>query len=445
MLPMWDGLRHTGEVAGLQGGNPTATAFAGNASRFRKGFNFVHQPGAMSTITGGTVSTLLLDLRTIYAVAAVTSLILGCMQLCAFATGRFERWPLWWGLSSLLIGFGILLTTLRGMIPDIASIGLANTLTWAGYLLVLVSVRSFGGLRPMPILYVTAVGGASLLLLLWLEPEGFSKRAALLSLLLACCDLAVAREGAALAKREKLRSAWILVGLFLPTTVLFFARSVLAITGHLGTELFPTTSVPLQGMAVGAAALLIMRSNALMLLATERSRNQFVALAQHDALTGAMNRNGLQHAVTGLIGRRRQPRRVALLLIDIDHFKVLNDTHGHAAGDEVLRLFADVARSELRGDDIVARQGGDEFAVVLPGLGLPDAMRVADRLRQAFMTAVADRPGLVRAPTLSIGVTEGDAAAQTLDALLREADEALYRSKRTGRDRALPRLDALAV
>lgn len=388
---------------------------------------------------------MLLDLRTIYAVAAATSIILGCMQLGALATGRFERWPLWWGLSSLLIGFGMMLTVFRGAIPDVASIGLANTLTWAGYLLVLVSVRSFGGLRPMPVLYVTAVAGASLLLLLWIEPEGFPKRAALVSLLLACCDIAVVREGVGLARREKLRSAWILVAFFLPTAALFMARSILAITGQLGTELFPPGPVPLQWTSVGAAALLIIRSNALMLLATERSSNQLVALAQHDALTGAMNRNGLERAVSGLIGRPRRPRRVALLLIDIDHFKALNDTHGHAAGDEILRLFAEVARGELRSNDIVARQGGDEFAIVLPDIELAEAMRVAERLRSAFMTALADRPGIARSPTLSIGVTEGDAAAQTLDALLREADEALYRSKRTGRDRVLPRLDALAV
>ncbi|PZN99270.1 MAG: GGDEF domain-containing protein [Hyphomicrobiales bacterium] len=387
---------------------------------------------------------MLLDLRTIYAVAAATSIILGCMQLCALATGRFERWPLWWGLSSLLIGFGMMLTVFRGVIPDAASIVLANTLTWAGYLLVLVSVRSFGGLRNRPGFYVAAVAGASFLLMLWIEPEGFAKRAALVSLLLGCCDIAVVREGVGLARREKLRSAWILVALFLPTAGLFLTRAVFAITGELGTELFPPGQVPLQWAAVGAAGLLVIRSNALMLLATERSRNQLVALARHDNLTGAMNRGGLEGAVAGLVGRQRRPRRVALLLIDIDHFKALNDTHGHAAGDEILKLFANVARQQLRSDDILARQGGDEFAVVLPGLGLSEAMRVAERLRVAFTTALPQRPGLDQPPTLSIGVTEGDAASQTLDALLRDADEALYRSKRMGRNRVQPRLDALA-
>jgi diguanylate cyclase (GGDEF)-like protein len=382
-----------------------------------------------------------LDLRTIYAVAAATSIILGLLQLSAFATGRFGRWPLWWGLSSLLIGTGIVLVVLRGTLPDLISMGLANTIAWAGYLLVLVSVRSFAGLQTKLSHYLAAVIAPMILLVAWIEPGGFSRRAALVALLWACCDAAVSREGFRLATRGGLRSAWILVALFLPTSLLFLVRAVLALLGHFGDELFPPTPVALHWTAVGASALVLARGNALLLLAAERSAGQLAALAQHDPLTGAKNRSGLERAVATLAQGGEQPRRAALLLIDIDHFKTLNDTHGHAVGDAILRLFADVARSQLREGDVIARHGGDEFVVMLPGLGLQEGVRVAERLRQAFASALAIRADLPGTPTLSIGVTEGDASEQRLDQLLKDADGALYRSKRLGRDRVQTRQD----
>lgn len=385
-----------------------------------------------------------LDLRTIYAVAAATSIILGLLQLSAFATGRFGRWPLWWGLSSLLIGTGVVLVVLRGTLPDAITMGLANTLAWAGYLLVLVSVRSFAGLRTKLSHYLVAVIAPMILLVAWIEPGGFARRAALVALLWACCDAAVTREGVRLAIRGRLRSAWILVALYLPTSILFLVRAVLAWNGHFGEELFPPDPVPMHWTAVAGAALVLARGNALLMLAAERSEGQLARLAQHDPLTGAKNRSGLERAVAALARAANRPRRAALLLIDIDHFKTLNDTHGHAAGDEILRLFADVARGQLREGDVIARHGGDEFVVMLPGLGLQEGVRVAERLRQAFAQALAARPDLPAAPTLSIGVSEGDAASQPLGLLLEDADSALYRSKRLGRDRVQARQEQRA-
>lgn len=387
---------------------------------------------------------MLLDLRTIYLAGALTCVILGFVQLSAYATGRFERWPLWWGLSNILIGLGLIGVGLRGSIPDIISIPLANTVSWTGYLLILFGVRSFAG-RPARLpLYLLAIAAAATLLFLWNEPEGFARRVVLVAVLVMACDVLLVREGLLLWWRERLVSGAILATLFAPTAVLFAIRGYLAATGQLGTEMFPTDNTS-QWLTATGTAFLLLRGSALLLLAAERSRNQLVTIAQHDPLTGAMNRSGLERAMTQIAADAgKRPGRLTLLLVDIDHFKSLNDTHGHAAGDRILQLFAEAARSELRASDILARHGGDEFVALLPHMSAKDAVRVANRIRAAFARALADWDGApLRQPTLSIGVAEGNAAGGELETLLQHADEALYRSKRLGRDRVQVQIRAL--
>lgn len=389
---------------------------------------------------------MLLDLRTIYLAGAITCLIIGFVQLSAYATGRFERWPLWWGLSNLLIGIGLIGVGLRDIIPDIVSIPLANTVSWIGYLLVLFGVRSFAG-RPARLpLYVLAVAAAAVPLFLWNEPGGFVRRIVLVSALVMACDALLVREGLLLWRREKLVAGTILAALFAPTVVLFALRAWLAMTGQLGSELFPAEGAD-PWLAVTGTAFLLLRSGALLLLAAERSRNTLVSIAQHDPLTGAMNRSGLERAMAQLADDAgKRPGPLALLLIDIDHFKTFNDSHGHAAGDRILELFAEAARSELRANDILARHGGDEFVIVLPHMSATEAARVANRIRSAFGRVLSDWGGVpIQQPTLSIGVAEGNAASSELETLLQHADEALYRSKRLGRDRVQVQIRALVT
>ncbi len=386
----------------------------------------------------------MLDLRTIYLAGALTCVILGFVQLAAYATGRFERWPLWWGLSNILVGLGLIGVGLRDIIPDIVSIPLANTVSWIGYLLILFGVRSFAGRPARPLLYLAAIAAAAIPLFLWNEPEGFAKRVVLVAVLVMACDLLLVREGLLLWRRERLASGAILAALFAPTVVLFAIRGYLAATGQLGTEMFPTDNTS-QWLTATGTAFLLLRGSALLLLAAERSRNRLVTIAQHDPLTGALNRSGLERAMIQIAeDAGKRPGRLTLLLIDIDHFKSLNDTHGHAAGDRILQLFAEAARSELRASDVLARHGGDEFVALLPHMPTKDAVRVANRIRSAFGRALADWDGVATQPTLSIGVAEGDAASDELEALLEQADEALYRSKRLGRDRVQVQMRALA-
>jgi len=158
-------------------------------------------------------------------------------------------------------------------------------------------------------------------------------------------------------------------------------------------------------------------------------------LAQHDELTGVYNRRYLMDA---LVRERSRAERLAapfsVCLLDIDHFKAINDTHGHAAGDAVLRHLPDVAAVGLRGFDVFGRLGGEEFLLVLPGTDLAGALIVAERVRAAV--DAASFPGVPAGTRVSVtlGVAQG-ARGEEGSLLLARADRALYAGKAAGRNR----------
>jgi diguanylate cyclase (GGDEF)-like protein len=384
---------------------------------------------------------VILDLRTIFISGAVTCYIIGTTLLLAFATGRFTRWPAWWGISSLCIGTGLLCGALRDRIPDIISIEFGNTINIAGALLLLFGVRSFAGKSSSWGLFAAVLAATWMALAAMPGEDGFVGRVVVTSVVLACCDGAIVREGALLARRERLRSGWILAGFFAPTVLIYAVRAISVVADGSQKTLFPPEA-PVQSWAAACGiGFVVLRGNALFLLVAERSNDTLATLARRDPLTGLLNRSGLQDALAAM-ARSDAPgaRRASLFVADVDHFKTVNDGAGHAAGDEVLLLFAEVARKVLRAHDIVARQGGDEFVVVLPGLGASEAMAVAERLRKAFRDATASRAQWPVQPTLSIGLTEAEIGSRSVTELLEEADAALYRAKKLGRDRVQAQL-----
>ncbi|MDE0803872.1 MAG: diguanylate cyclase [Acidimicrobiales bacterium] len=158
-------------------------------------------------------------------------------------------------------------------------------------------------------------------------------------------------------------------------------------------------------------------------------------LAMHDSLTGLPNRAAIVEHLTGAIARRRRPREVSggVLFCDLDGFKAVNDTHGHAAGDRVLVVVADRIRSACRTGDRVGRFGGDEFLVVLENLDQPtEIARIADRVIQAMTVPIliGDRPFTVG---LSVGIAVSDGGDDDATAVIDRADAALYDAKRAGR------------
>lgn len=160
------------------------------------------------------------------------------------------------------------------------------------------------------------------------------------------------------------------------------------------------------------------------------------ALARVDMLTGLANRRAFDEAAQHEIQRAiRYGTPLALVLVDLDFFKVINDTHGHHVGDQVLVNFARILTASVRGVDLAGRWGGEEFIILMPGAELGEAVLVAERMRLTVAGAPTKVDGATCGYTASFGVAEFSARAPTLDALLGRADTALYRAKDKGRNR----------
>ncbi|MGM0594409.1 MAG: diguanylate cyclase domain-containing protein, partial [Pseudomonadota bacterium] len=182
----------------------------------------------------------------------------------------------------------------------------------------------------------------------------------------------------------------------------------------------------------GGIALALLLS--LMLWEILRDRRAIRHLALHDSLTGLPNRRLFDERLHyTLTQSQRQRGRFALLYIDLDNLKPVNDTHGHKAGDTLLRAIATRLHNGLRKGDTVARIGGDEFIVILPGAGtLREAEKMANHLLAAISTPY-EHKGLTIEPNASIGIALYPESADNAEALLRAADEAMYQAKSQGK------------
>jgi diguanylate cyclase (GGDEF)-like protein len=193
-------------------------------------------------------------------------------------------------------------------------------------------------------------------------------------------------------------------------------------------------------VAIGACTLVIALLTT-MLIFTRQHRRQLAALANQDALTGLPNRRRTAELASEALTRARaNGSALTAAVIDLDHFKLINDRCGHAGGDLVLREFSRVARDELRVTDPVGRWGGEDFLVVMPDTTLDVALSVVERLRARASTIKL--PGVDHGDlrvSLSAGLATNDADAKTLDGLVARADAALYRAKHEGRN--LVRID----
>ncbi|MBY0432273.1 MAG: GGDEF domain-containing protein [Rhodospirillales bacterium] len=187
-----------------------------------------------------------------------------------------------------------------------------------------------------------------------------------------------------------------------------------------------------QGNIVGVAI-------SLREMAKSRSREEDLEhLATVDSLTGANNRRHFLHLASGELDKaHRHIRPLSVMMLDIDHFKKINDAYGHAAGDEALRRFTAICKDSLRKSDILGRLGGEEFAIALPETDSKGAAELAERLRRRFSEAEVAAAEHRFFFTVSIGIALAQDNERQIDEILKRADEALYRAKETGRNRVV--------
>jgi diguanylate cyclase (GGDEF)-like protein len=165
---------------------------------------------------------------------------------------------------------------------------------------------------------------------------------------------------------------------------------------------------------------------------------QLKQMAETDFLTGVLNRRSFYSAAEReLSAARRYVRRLAVVMLDIDHFKAINDTHGHQVGDEVLKAIAKICRAACRDSDFLARYGGEEFVILLQETHAGEAQEVAERLRAAIARTPVVVGDLTITVTASFGVASAGPDTAGIDQLVRAADAALYRAKAAGRDRVV--------
>ncbi len=171
-------------------------------------------------------------------------------------------------------------------------------------------------------------------------------------------------------------------------------------------------------------------------------RQELERLAITDPLTGLVNRRRFfALGEENLARARRYQRRFSVMLLDVDHFKKVNDTHGHGVGDEVLKHIAKTGWAVLRDVDTWCRYGGEEFAVMLPETDLSSTYRLAERLRQSLSSQPIEPLELELKITVSIGIAEWSEEDEGLDSILERADKQLYEAKDSGRNRVCPRVD----
>ncbi|WP_342117340.1 GGDEF domain-containing protein [Pseudoduganella sp. OTU4001] len=366
-----------------------------------------------------------------------------------------------WALSALLGAAAAFLTTFGAGLPPLFTTVADNVLSIACLVFVHRGMAIFIGVPPPDRAYCAALA-VSTLAFAWfglIQPQ-LEIRIAIVALARAgfCCAtlLLLARPDLPFGARYlaailAMACAWNIMRLAVAmatdadSTQFLRAGTSFAVMAAIGGILnvlinafqFRLASERICDELAGRASRLTAQRDELHAIVLERTAEQS-RLANTDSLTGLANRRHfMEHGSREVSRARRYRQPLAMLLLDIDHFKEINDNFGHPAGDKVIAAVANACRTSGRGSDLAGRIGGEEFAVLLPETNAIAAQLAAERLRRKIADLDLAAHGITRAITASIGVAVLQGSETALEALLARADQALYLAKQTGRNRVV--------
>ncbi len=375
-----------------------------------------------------------LDVNTLFMVTIYVEAVLGLLLLFAWAQNTQIYAVAWWGVAHLIRAASIVLFGMYGTVPDLISIDFANALLFTAFAVTWTGARVFDG-RPVEPVYL--VTGAVLWLLVCRLPvlsDAIDTRAMIASAIITSYTWLTAYEFWR-GRSEQLVSRW-------PAIFMLFAHGALFLLRTPLVTLLPWASSDIYGSVwltvLSFEALLFTISIAFILLAMAKERTELRhrTAAMIDPLTGIANRRAFLHEA-GMMAKRHSanPRPTAVLLVDLDHFKSINDRFGHALGDSVLEIFTDAAQKSIRATDLIGRLGGEEFAAVLYDTTPDKAYAASERIRETFARMAQDVGGRPVCATVSIGLVHCEQAVLDIPELLAQADQALYFAKENGRNR----------
>jgi diguanylate cyclase (GGDEF)-like protein len=372
----------------------------------------------------------LFDTRTVFLLCGVMG---GLMALVLYSLKRnyppsIKGLGDWSGALMMLFLAGVL-TAGRDRIPDLLSITLSSLMFFGGLYLSLRGSQHFFGLTPRLLPWLAGIG-AVMVLHLWFTFVHLSLFGRLVTVNVVGAFIMGAQARLVFRQRPLNYARWMTAGALTVAVALQLGRVVMSIMLPMSDNLMATSPTH-QLYAAGFAFSILVYSIGLVLMASDLLRHELEELATRDSLTNALTRRHWNTLCESELQRcQRNGRHLAVLALDLDHFKDVNDTYGHQAGDKVLVAFVARVNTYLRKNDHLGRFGGEEFSLLLPETSLEQALLVAERIR-------ADLADSKQVPscTVSIGVTNNLAGIDTLDAILARADAAMYRAKEGGRNR----------
>jgi len=375
-----------------------------------------------------------LDVNTLFLVTIYVEAMLGLLLLFAWVQNSAITAVAWWGSSHLLRALSIALFGLYGSAPEWVAIDLSNAVLFTAFAATWVGARIFDGRPPS---YLGLFAGA----LIWLAvcripaiANSMEARILIASFIITGYTWAAAYEFWR-GRSEPLVSRWPVIFMLFAHGALFLLRTPLSTVLPWIPDTQVYESVWLTVLSFEALLFTIAIAFILLAMAKERTELLHKTASLVDPLTGIPNRRAFLEGAAVMAERiKDDPRSAAVLLIDLDHFKSINDSFGHALGDRVLQVFAETAHANIGSDDLLGRLGGEEFAIALYDVDRKRAMEVAESIRHAFKDAAADVDGHPVAATCSIGIAVSEHGPFDLPDLLGQADQALYLAKERGRN-----------